>query len=716
MDEADDTAEPRTHAASRPSVRSVTAGALVRLAASTSRRLALGAGSTIGGRVGLIVDPTLLERLGRDRRVVLVSGTNGKTTTTRLLAAAASLLGKVATSDAGANMAAGLVSALINDPSAPIAVLETDEAHLPSVGAALRPELVVLLNLSRDQLDRTNEVRMLAERWRLSIPGLGCRIVANADDPLVVWAAENSPDVVWVAVGGAWHEDAYHCPACDARIEFSVSSGVIAWSCSCGFAKPSPTFSLDDEGLHRRNGTAEPIELQLPGRFNQANAAMAGVAALQLGISLADAFASMRDVNEIAGRFAAHRVSSRPGSLMLAKNPAGWTELIDLVAPSTSPVVIGINSRIADGHDPSWLWDVPFERLRDHRVIATGERRDDLAVRLLHAGVPHLVARDPIGALKNFGEGKIDFIGNYTAFQDARKSLRTNVPDTAPLPPLETLRPVVAPISAADVVDAPVARVAGPRESRLRIVVVHPDLLGTYGDVGNGMILANRALWHDIAVELVFAPSDLPLPLSGDLYCLGGGEDGPQVRAAETLRSAGFPSAIEHGATVLAVCAGYQILGQSFPGVHGVITGGLGVLDVTTHRGERRSVGEILLEDNEGHLTNGFENHAGRTSRGDGVVSFGAVRVGIGNGDGSDGARRGKVLGTYLHGPLLARNSWVGDELLRLATGSEIGPLDDHEEERLASERLGATSKAQGRMGQFRRGLLRRGLRELVSS
>jgi CobQ-like glutamine amidotransferase family enzyme len=663
-----------------------------------------------------MVDPSLLERLGRNHRVVLISGTNGKTTTTRLLATAASRLGKVATSAAGANMAAGLVSALIDDPSAALAVLETDEAHLPGLGAALRPELVVLLNLSRDQLDRTNEVRMLSERWRLSLPALGCRVVANADDPLVVWAAENSSDVVWVALGGAWHEDAYHCPACDARIEFSSDSGTITWSCSCGFAKPKAAFRLTEEGLQSADGTTEPIELQLPGRFNRANAAIAGVASLQLGVSLADAFASMRGVSEIAGRFAPHQVNNRPGSLLLAKNPAGWTELIDLVAPSAAPVVIGINARIADGHDPSWLWDVPFERLRDHIVVATGERRDDLAVRLLHAGVRHLIASDPIGALQDFGDGPIDFIGNYTAFQDVRKSLRAKGRDLVALAPVAAPREVVLARTAVGVEDPHSAHFSSPRESRLRIVIVHPDLLGTYGDAGNGIILANRALWRDIAVELVLAPSDVALPRGGDLYCLGGGEDGPQVRAAETLRNAGFVSAVEHGATVLAVCAGYQILGHSFPGAHGAITDGLGLLDVTTRRGERRAVGEILLEDSHGHLLTGFENHAGRTAKGDGVASFGAVRVGIGNGDGSDGARVGKVIGTYLHGPVLARNTWLGDELLELATGSTLAPLDDHEEELLASERLHATSGAHARIAQFRRGLLRRGLRELVSS
>jgi CobQ-like glutamine amidotransferase family enzyme len=444
---------------------------------------------------------------------------------------------------------------------------------------------------------------------------------------------------------------------------------------------------------------------------------MAAVAASQLGVPIADGLASMRNVTEIAGRFAPHQIGERPGVLMLAKNPAGWTELIDLVTPKATPVVIGINARIADGHDPSWLWDVPFEKLYRHTVIATGERRHDLAVRLLHAGVRHLIADVPVVALRDFGEGEIDFIGNYTAFQDVRKTLLA--PTTQPkdpLEPIEATRAIVSPISADPVASDLGARAGSPRESRLRIVVVHPDLLGTYGDAGNGIILANRALWHDIPVELVLAPSDLPLPRGGDLYCLGGGEDGPQVRAAQTLRDGALLEATERGASVLAVCAGYQILGQSFPGVHGKTTDGLGLLDVTTTRGERRAVGEVLLDDGKGHLLTGFENHAGVTARGADVKAFGALRVGIGNGDGTDGARSGRILGTYLHGPALARNSWLADELLSLATGATLGPLDDHEEALLSAERLRAVTHWRTPIEEFRRRLLRRGNPGLVSS
>ena len=613
-------------------------------------------------------------------------------------------------------MAAGLVSALVAEPSATLAVLEVDEAHLPGVAELVRPELIVLLNLSRDQLDRTNEVRMLASKWREGIPPIDCRIVANADDPLVVWAAETSAEVVWVAAGGRWHEDAYHCPRCDARIEFSNGSNGSTWSCSCGFSRPQPSFILTDEGLIAEDGSTEQVALQLPGRFNRANAAMAAVAAHELGVGIAAALESMREISDVAGRFAPHDVGGRKGTLMLAKNPAGWTELIDLVEPEHGPVVIGINSRIADGHDPSWLWDVPFERLSEHTVIATGERRHDLGVRLLHAGVPHLLADDAVGALRDFDAGTINFIGNYTAFQDTRRSLqRITDSQFKPLGQLELARSVA--IASAETPDA--SR-QGPRrtsanESRLRIVIVHPDLLGTYGDAGNGLILANRALWRDIPVELILAPSDVPLPRRGDLYCLGGGEDGPQVRAAATLADGVLRQAIHDGAAVLAVCAGFQILGQSFPGIGGALTRGLDLLDVTTTRGDRRAVGELLIEAQGGQLLSGFENHAGRTGRGNDAEALGAVRVGIGNGDSTDGVRSGRIIGTYLHGPVLARNSWLADELLELVIDNSLAALDDHEERELTAERLRAVADLDHPLKRFRHGLLRGGLRELVS-
>jgi hypothetical protein len=242
------------------------------------------------------------------------------------------------------------------------------------------------------------------------------------------------------------------------------------------------------------------------------------------------------------------------------------------------------------------------------------------------------------------------------------------------------------------------------------VVVIYPDLLGTYGDSGNGRILAARAGWRGIDVELVLARSDAPLPRGADLYCIGGGEDGPQIQAAERLADGALAAAVDGGAAVLAVCAGYQILGSSFPGPDGRRYEGLGLLDVDTVKGTgRRCVGEVVAEPLGPDLPGpplppltGFENHGGLTTVGPSAAPWSRVVSGVGNGDGSgtDGARAGRIIATYLHGPVLARNPGLADLLLSLATGTVLDPLDDEEEGALHDERLAARSSRAGSAGR----------------
>jgi hypothetical protein len=246
----------------------------------------------------------------------------------------------------------------------------------------------------------------------------------------------------------------------------------------------------------------------------------------------------------------------------------------------------------------------------------------------------------------------------------------------------------------------------------LRIVVVYPDLLGTYGDGGNGLILARRAEWRGVEAELVQAPSDAALP-EADIYCLGGGEDGPQVRAARSLIDDGtLARRAASDAVVLAVCAGYQIVGATFPGADGAPHEGVGLLDLTTTKGTGpRAVGEVVVEADETSPyglppLSGFENHGGQTALAAGVTPLGRVTRGVGNGDGTgtEGAVGGRVIGTYLHGPVLARNPALADLVLAWALGAEVGtlsPLDDSAADALRGERLGTT--AGGRRRRLRR-------------
>ncbi|HTW10734.1 MAG TPA: DUF1727 domain-containing protein, partial [Acidimicrobiales bacterium] len=163
-------------------------------------------------------------------------------------------------------------------------------------------------------------------------------------------------------------------------------------------------------------GTVYDLSLRLPGRCNHANAVVALVVALTLGCRADEALGAMAEVDEVAGRYATVRSAGTTGRLLLAKNPAGWAEIFSMLAPSPGPVVIAINARTADGHDPSWLWDVPFERLKGRRVVATGERYLDLAVRLHYADVGHTSDPDLLSAIASAGPGRADVVANYTAF------------------------------------------------------------------------------------------------------------------------------------------------------------------------------------------------------------------------------------------------------------------------------------------------------------
>jgi CobQ-like glutamine amidotransferase family enzyme len=239
---------------------------------------------------------------------------------------------------------------------------------------------------------------------------------------------------------------------------------------------------------------------------------------------------------------------------------------------------------------------------------------------------------------------------------------------------------------------------ASSRGRSVQLVWVYPDLLSTYGDRGNLLVLTRRAELRGLEVEAIEVKSDEPVPQSGDIYLLGGGEDLPQILAASRLRAdGGLVRAAAHGAAVFAVCAGYQLIGRQFGGVDGESVDGLGILDVTSSRGERRGVGEIVADVDPAlgvpRLT-GFENHQGVTHIGPGARPLARVALGVGNGDGTEGAYAGRVLGTYLHGPALARNPGLADLLLGWVVGP-LQPLHPESEEwarQLRDERLTATS------------------------
>jgi len=395
--------------------------------AELSRTLGRGSGVVVGGRAILTFDPSALRRLAGSRQVALVSGTNGKTTTTSLLCAGLASAGPVATNATGANLPPGLVAALASEPEAARAALEVDEAWLARVAADTAPKVVALLNLSRDQLDRNNEVRTLAATWRgMCASGGAGVVVANADDPLVAWAAYAAPRVRWVGAGQPWTADAAGCPSCGGRIAFKNGTSE-GWACTgCRLHRPALHVRVEGDTV-TADGRTWPLRLALPGRANQADAAMALTTAVELGADPRRALDGMRSVDEVVGRYKRARSGDVEARLLLAKNPAGWLEVLDVLRPPPRPVVVAINARIADGRDPSWLWDVPFEALAGRLVVATGERSRDLAVRLHYAEVEHRRVDDPVAAIheagRAAGDASIDVVGNYTAFQVIRRRL-----------------------------------------------------------------------------------------------------------------------------------------------------------------------------------------------------------------------------------------------------------------------------------------------------
>jgi UDP-N-acetylmuramyl tripeptide synthase len=384
---SEDVLGPRTRMAVR----------LGRLASRVSRRLEIGEGAVIGGRVTLALDPRALARLAADRPVVLVSGTNGKTTTAHMLAAVMRTRGPVAHNATGANMPDGAVAAFLAQPAARCAVLEVDELYLGAVADAVSPVAVVLLNLTRDQLDRGHEVHAVAASVSAALlRHPEALVIANADDPLLVTVVGAAARVIWVAAGTDWLADAR------------------SWQTAADRPRPYPAWTARDPAVNGPHGTTT-LRLALPGSFNVGNAALAMAAADALGVPPDEAATALAGLRSVAGRYSVVRRGTHVLHLLLAKNPAGWAALLPLLARAQS-LLLAVNAREADGRDTSWLWDVPFEQLPARPTVVSGERCADLGLRLGYAGREHHTEPDLIRALDLLPPGDVHVVANYTAF------------------------------------------------------------------------------------------------------------------------------------------------------------------------------------------------------------------------------------------------------------------------------------------------------------
>ncbi|OFK67791.1 MULTISPECIES: MurT ligase domain-containing protein [unclassified Corynebacterium] len=408
------------------SARTAVATTAATLATTASRATGRGAGGMIGGLIANAIDPTIMQNLAKQRPAILVTGTNGKSTTTRMLAAAVRTEHSVATNDGGDNMDAGIISALLAGKDASHLVLEVDELHVPHVADNLNPTALVLLNLSRDQLDRVGEINKIERALRGAVEAHpDMLIIANCDDVLMTSVAYDAKNVIWVSAGAGWMGESVTCPRTGGHIvrEGEDWHAVKPLADGREFRRPTPTWAVTKEGLVSPKGV-DKLQLALPGQANRGNAAQAVAAAVEaFGVDRHKAIAAAEGVDDVAGRYSTVTLGNRTIRLLLAKNPAGWQEALSMVDREADGLVIATNGHVADGIDMSWLWDVRFEDFDDLPVKAAGERGTDLAVRLVYADISHELIPDPLTAIQSCPEGRIEVLANYTAFRDLKKAL-----------------------------------------------------------------------------------------------------------------------------------------------------------------------------------------------------------------------------------------------------------------------------------------------------
>jgi lipid II isoglutaminyl synthase (glutamine-hydrolysing) len=390
--------------------------ALARGVGRLSRLARAGGGTTLPGKLLAAVDrdavDELAARLGRG--CGLVSATNGKTTTCALAASILSPHARLARNAAGANLMSGVASTLLAARRAELGLFEVDEAALPEVARRVRPRVVSLGNLFRDQLDRYGELELVAERWRAMIPELprDAVLAVNADDPLVADLADGHPSSVRFGVDDPAHArpglqhaaDSKYCLRCGTPYDYSAAyvGHLGDYRCpACGHSRPPLDVAARRIELHGTDGTRfdlvlpegeRRVELALPGLYNVYNALAAAALARALGVALDEIAAGLERAEAAFGRFERIRLGERTLLLLLIKNPAGANEVLRTLVDAGAPrlALVALNDAVADGRDVSWTWDVDFELLASglERLIASGDRAAELALRFKYGGLP----------------------------------------------------------------------------------------------------------------------------------------------------------------------------------------------------------------------------------------------------------------------------------------------------------------------------------------
>ncbi|MEA2419642.1 MAG: hypothetical protein QOE60_1848 [Thermoleophilaceae bacterium] len=436
------------------------AHALARALRAASRRLGRSGGTTAPGRLLLALSPRALPRMAHDLDdgSLLVSATNGKTTTAAMLAACLERAQRpVVHNRAGSNMAWGVATALLDAGRQPgqLGLFEVDEAWLPSVAEGVEPRLLLLSNLFRDQLDRYGELELLADRWADLVARLDGKasFVLNADDPLVADLGRDRQNVTYFgveddsqALPGMQHAaDSKHCRNCGhAYVYDAIYLGHMGrYRCpNCGRERPVPQVAATKVELDGMTGSRVELrtpqgplslKLPLPGLYNVYNAVAAVATALELGIPLATVGEALEGFSGAFGRVETIPMDGRQVSILLVKNPAGTNEVLRTLTLEDDglDLWLALNDRIADGRDVSWIWDADFEVLagRVRRVTCTGTRAEEMALRLKYAGidaelvVERDLARSLDDAVANATGERLYALPTYTALLELRDLL-----------------------------------------------------------------------------------------------------------------------------------------------------------------------------------------------------------------------------------------------------------------------------------------------------
>jgi len=430
---------------------------LARLAGRLSRLASRGGGTTLPGKLLAAIDPGAIAKLA-DRLPLgcaLVSATNGKTTTSAMVAEILGRRVRLAHNRAGANLVSGVASTLVDAQRADLGLFEVDEGAFPEIARQTRPRAVCLANLFRDQLDRYGELELIAERWRLAVAGLdpAASVVVNADDPLIANLARGRANAVRFGLDdrAAARErlphaaDSKYCVDCGTPYAYAAAyvGHLGDYRCpACGNARPALDVRAREIALDGLKGSsftlATPagearVSLALPGLYNVYNAVAAAALSLTLEATLDEVVAGLGRFRAAFGRFERILIGERTALLLLIKNPAGANEAVRTLLEGEPPsaALVALNDEIADGRDVSWIWDVDFEPFAEslERLVVTGSRAHELALRFKYGGLdpariivePDLEAALDRGLALVPAGGELPVLPTYTAMLALRR-------------------------------------------------------------------------------------------------------------------------------------------------------------------------------------------------------------------------------------------------------------------------------------------------------